>query len=297
MQDTIKVANLAEFAAVPAVLLGFAPEESVVLIAMAGREVVFVSRFDLAHHTLPSWHEDLITAMQSNDCDAVSVLAYSDDAAAGARAVADVRERLADWSQRGVVISQGMCWETEHGQLVGTPEALVAGHALQVWAGVDLSMTRADVVAPIQPPTPADLPRLKELHNEIAAELAYQSDQPARLAGLLGATEPLTESEAVTLALLLTEAEHTAAVLDRLTKATAPQLRARLIDARSRATSHTEADVLGLLGVACWLTGDGAQLSECCEQLDSIHPAHPLRALMHHVLANGIPPSRWETFR
>jgi hypothetical protein len=50
---------------------------------------------------------------------------------------------------------------------------------------------------------------------------------------------------------------------------------------------------LGLLGLASWLTGDGATQNVCLERLDQLQPLAPLAALLDWINQKVLPPSAW----
>jgi thiosulfate reductase cytochrome b subunit len=54
---------------------------------------------------------------------------------------------------------------------------------------------------------------------------------------------------------------------------------------------------LGLLGVAAWLTGDGALQTVCLERLDQLAAWVPLAAMLDWINATVLPPSAWPHYR
>ena len=51
---------------------------------------------------------------------------------------------------------------------------------------------------------------------------------------------------------------------------------------------------LGLLGVAAWISGDGALLNCCAERLERSDPGYTLGHLLAEISERALPPSLWD---
>lgn len=58
-----------------------------------------------------------------------------------------------------------------------------------------------------------------------------------------------------------------------------------------------DADLYALLGLASWLTGDGARALMALEQSATIDPNHTLTRLIFTIVTSGINPNAWEELR
>ena len=55
--------------------------------------------------------------------------------------------------------------------------------------------------------------------------------------------------------------------------------------------------VLGMLGLAAWVSGEGALQVACIERAEKIAPHHPLIALLGQINAAAAPPVLWDQLR
>ena len=61
----------------------------------------------------------------------------------------------------------------------------------------------------------------------------------------------------------------------------------------SRAVPELSAGPLGLMGVAAWISGNGALQNLCGERLVEIHPGYSLGPLLLDLSNRAVPPSAW----
>ena len=64
-----------------------------------------------------------------------------------------------------------------------------------------------------------------------------------------------------------------------------------------RALTPYRAGPLGLLGMAAWLTGNGALMTICLEQLEVVEPLGPLATLLDWLNLKVLPPDLWPSHR
>ena len=102
----------------------------------------------------------------------------------------------------------------------------------------------------------------------------------------------LTWTRAVETAVLLDNPEHVGHVLGTIVGTNAAHYRAQLLATRRYCPQGYEPNVIGLLALSCWLTGEGAQMIECMHQLEGLNPTHPILIILQRL--HHLPPTIWE---
>ena len=300
---TLRGRNRADLVAMPAVLLGFHPSESLVAIGIVQGRVEFCARIDLVDlaEDICMFTDQLLNASANfDDCGFVLVgfgacPEYTGHLVDDVAVVlgASVRDCLVSDDQRyWGVGTYGL--EPVEGIPCVFSESMLAADA--VYQGVTIEDHRADAVRDVAPPTPRRLADLEGAWEE-AMRWGSEADEEAlflELGRLVESSAPLDDAAATRLALLLDDPCLMGEVLSRLSATTAPTMRLRLLEARSCVNDATAPNVVGLLAVACWLDHQGAQQSECMMQLERLDPSHPVLAMLSRFNYLGIPPSRWD---
>lgn len=303
LPTTIRASSTDDLLAVPAVLLGFQPEESCVVLGFEGKRVRFCARLDLAWlaEGLPQLAEQLLHAQDNFDHCEFVVLGYSENPHSAAESIMDllavlsspVRDVLIASSDRYFVPGpDGL--EPEEGLPWSVRDCTVSAQA--VFHGVPVGRARDEAIAEVRAPSSAELAEA-EYHITQAVDLLDGLDeqqQQRELARLIGCPIPLALEDAAVLAVLLADMEHVGEVMAQLSRASASRIRARLLEARRCADDHLAPNVVAVLGLACWLDGEGAQLSECLAQLGKLAPGHTVAELLQRIHSLAIPPSRWD---
>ncbi|PIE19516.1 MAG: hypothetical protein CSA64_05185 [Arachnia propionica] len=288
--------------ALPAIVLGFRPRESCVVLALRQRRVQFCSRMDLDWYTTDFAE---VAVQLLNACDEASpcqvvLLGYGQDrreVAASLRELIDVFEGdvMRVLSTDG---EQLWCDEEVWGDGPGEPycwlDSAVVAEA--VYQGIVIVDSRAEAVAEVMPPPGADDGALAQLLAQERAAVQGMSLTEAmrQFDSLVAAPTGLRPEQAGRLAVLLETPQLVSEVMSRLTRADAKSLRVRLLQARAQCDARAAINVLALLAVTCWLTGYGAQQSACMEQLDRLQPQHPVLEMLVRLHHLGIPPQRWD---
>lgn len=278
----------------PAVMLGFHPSDSCVVMGLSGRTVSFCARLDLdwfVHHFDQVADQIINASAHVPECRFV-VIGYGDPDAASL-AVAELVAVVGEQRVLEAMVTDGRTtWlftsDLEPQEIECSTSAL---EAQAVYEGVRICADREEAVAPVErhEPLPAD---------EVAsAEALVTSLSPADamdlLAELVESDEPLSPTEACTLAVLLEDEDRVAAVLSRLSILTAEVMWLNLLAARTVAPAASEDNVVALLGMASWLNGQGAAQSSCMEQLARSNPQHTVGGLLNRLHREGVPPRRW----
>lgn len=279
----------------PAVLLGFHPSDSCVVMGLSGPTVAFCARLDLdwfVTHFDQVADQILHASAQVPDCRFVLIGFGDPDLASlavvemsGVVGESRVLESLVTDGERYWCLDEDL--ETHEFQ-VGTSSLA----AQAVYEGLRICADREQAVAPVELSEPLP-PAEQEAGAALVASLSPDEGM-ARLAELAESADPLQPAEAQTLALLLLDEDRMGAVLARLSVASADLLWENLVAARRVAPPSAEPNVLALLGMASWLSGRGAAQTSCLEQVERIHPEHPVGALLSRIHRYGIPPRRWD---
>lgn len=292
--------------AVPAVLFGFQPEESLVFLAVGDGRVEFGARLDLGmtpRDRLAALRQVQAARDQLPPC-RFTVIGFSADPDAARAAIAAMAPVLGRDLASALVADGERYWELTDAAALpgpGTPYDLSgSGIAAQaVFAGLPLRQSRAEAVAAVLPPPLHRRAALAELLDEADNRVAVLAHDERRqeLRRLITAGAALDVAEAATLACLLGDPDLMWAALARIDGDSAVVAHSRLTEARAVSVGRVERNVLGLLGLACWLAGHGAQQTECMAQLQALDAGHPLLLLLSRLHAAGTPPSRWRRVR
>ncbi len=294
--------GLQDTASIPVIMMGFRLTESCAVLGVDGNRVVFCGRMDLEvladQAALPDFEDQMLAAVNHSTVDAVLLVGYSDNPAEAARLLDAFAARLFRHVTVGrcVVAAQHTVWEVLNGQLDGDGVPFCLDDELDKVEAVIpnwVQGSRAEAVAEVRPTlqvyeaAEVVLATAEALHN--LDDLTPQQ-QHTRLRELLeGPALPL--AHAVELAVLLDNPAHVAAVLDTITDGNADAHHTQLVTTNKYSPQGYEPNVIGLLALSCWLTDEGAQMSDCMEQLEQRSPGHPLLAILQQV--HHLPPTAW----
>lgn len=293
----------ADLLAIPVIMLGFHPRESCVVLGVRGTRVEFCARMDLDWFTncfgFGKVADQLANAVAACAGCTVAVLAYTSDVDAGAVAVGELVSVVGEDIVAEALVTDGdRFWYALPGMLLppeGIPYSYASSNcaAQAVYSGVNVTGSREQAVADVQPPAEEDEHSVAAAIEAATSTIAplTPSQRMARLARLMNDAEPLGP-RAAELTVLLQEEEHFCEVLAQLNSDSAGRLRPRLAEARRACPAPFAAHVVSLLALACWLDGEGAQQSDCLAQLEMLGAQHPLVGMlqaMHHL---AMPPKR-----
>lgn len=288
--------NAPDLLSVPAVMLGFFPMDSCVVLATQSDRVQMCARLDL--HWFVDGYDVAVDSIRTAlgriaGCE-VFLLGYArviDDAIDSVEAMACVvgaklrrvyvtdAERYWDIDVEDPMVDAGTAWDWAASQVT----------ASAVYHGMSVAPSREEFVKGALDP-----PREHPLIPQAEAHVAALADPMAELAALTGTPDRLDEFAAARLAVLLEREECAAELMVRLNVADASRLRRRLSEARRTVRGHRAVNAVALLGVASWLDGQGAIAAQCLTQLVETAPCHPLTALLEMVHQEALPPGCWE---
>jgi len=289
-------------------LLGFHPAESLVMVLFRHGRVVVTARLDLPPPALAGAVLDRVRELtRQHGIDDLVLVAYGGDGAAGRQLLAGLLAGLPDGVgvREALLVSGGRWWSvtcrTGCCPAGGTPFDPTA-HPLAaeaVYAGLLASSDRGAVAARVQGPAEEDLLGLgAEVGRGRAATASLGRPAAAALmAGTvraaLGRPDPPDATCALlgVLALDLTVRDVAWALISR----EAVQDHLRLWSAVvARSPDEVASAPLALLGVAAWVSGDGALLNCCVERLERIDPGYTLGHLLADISERALPPDLWD---
>lgn len=317
----VALTNPAELIAVVPHLLGFHPENSLVLITHVNRKrprIGIVLRVDLPtpdeHHALA---RQLLTPTRNASAIAVSVVvvggaAVPSERTPGRDLVDVIRSVFAEcgivmahrlWTSRIERDAPWRCYDdTCRGRL---PDPLATEFAaVSVASGVVTRDCRADLIASVAHDDEVEVAKRAELMTMIADA----TESPSALGVVLAAREKLAVVEdaitamrteslkldndmVVRLAMALREhrVRDACMTIDAELARSAERLwlaLTKLVPAPERAEPAC------LLAIACYLRGDGAMASIALECARSADPGHELATTLNEVLYRAVPPAR-----
>ncbi|MFL6026915.1 MAG: DUF4192 domain-containing protein [Friedmanniella sp.] len=304
----LRVRRPSDFLAVVPYLLGFHPSESLVVVLSRHGRVVLTARLDLPPPPLVgAVLEQVLSLAEKHGIDELVLLAYGEDGP-GAR---EVLQRLLDGVPGSVVVREALLvsgdrwWSlscrTGCCPAAGTPFDPTT-HPLAaeaVYAGLAAESSRAVLERQVRGPEPPDVPRLQEevrqargrapLDRATAAALMAETVR-AVVRGTTDADEPTCALLAV-LALDLTVRDVAWALISREAVDAHLRLWSTVV---ARSPDEVAAAPLGLLGVAGWISGNGALLNCCVERLERLDPDYTLGLLLSDISDRALPPSLWD---
>lgn len=298
-QITLSCQTTTDLLSIPVVMLGFHPRESLVVMVISGGRVKMCARADL---TWFATHFGETVASIRNGVqrfhDAhVALIAYSSNITTGAQSALEMLDALGGQVQEMLVTDGDRYWDMLGGDHPWDPghrwawdESALAASA--VYNGMPVAASREDVVAAVAEPVIDE--HLAERMEHAATVVADSDDPLSDLEWLMEADAPLDLDEACRLAVLLQDDEGATAVMSALSAENAEHYRARLMEARRTVAGPASANVVGLLGLACWLDGQGAMAADCLQLVMDLAPHCLPGEMLEFVQSSALPPTWWD---
>lgn len=308
----LRISSAADTLAVIPYLLGFHPRESVVAMVLQGNQVKLTARLPLEILERPDELNCRLAQMAGMYPNAAWLLAgYCEDRE---RAIASVEEVLGHLEDAQVcevldalVVSQGRFWSLlcddesccpPEGQILDAVNSPIAVQA--IIHGLQALPDRDDLVERVRPPRGWAARAATERMNDafvLIRQLGFSRAEEF-FDELLdrGLADPLTltEDELAALAAMVFFASLRDIGLRRIHRFDAER-HVELWQTVVRATPREfQPAVLGVLGLASWVSGDGAMQVVCLERGAKIAPGHSLMALLEEINRMAAPPSLWE---
>jgi hypothetical protein len=305
----LKVRRPDELLAIIPYLIGFHPDESIVVVFIQSGRVVLAARIDLP----PESAGDELAAQieylaKRHEASALALVAYSTASLPAHRLLTRLMDRLAKHKLADVLyVGHGRWWSLTCGEdccpLNGTPFDL-SSHPLSaaaVFAGLGTRANRQELAAAVSGPVETELPRLQGLADTLLIELEHFDDPSAAARFMVNLVDTsvsdrsaLSERQAVLLGLLVTDL-HVRDLAWALLSPDNAEEHVRLWGAVvAKVPPALAAAPLCLLGLAAWVCGAGALLNCCCERLAQVDPGYSIGRLLRDISAQALPPSVWE---
>ena len=298
-----------ELLAIIPYLIGFHPQESLVVVFVRLGRVILAGRLDLPADADGKKMADFIGALAKRErAEALALVAYSAAALPANRLLTRLMDHLTDHELTDVLyVGHGRWWSLtcadECCPLAGTPLDLTS-HPLSasaVLAGLGTRASRHELEASVAGPPDDELPRLDRLIDALLAD-HEQLDEPEEAGRLLasmidhGLVNPdvLDEESCVLLGLLVRDVH----LRDLAWALIAPASADDHVRLWGAVVAHVPPAVaaapLCLLGIAAWVQGAGALLNCCSERLARVDPDYSMGRVLAEISEQAIPPSRWQ---
>ena len=295
-------------------LVGFTPEESLVVIVTRNSRVEVTARVDLDDIQGPGATEDLLDRIWDRFPDADAFLvAYTDDHTAGWEMLHRADAHLSDRADRQTMLIDHDTWELPDGE-TGTIDHSGAIAAQAAGYGLKLRPNRADLKASF-----ASAPDTDQLTTQVAnvldtlppprdtdAILGLTSDLLRRNlprdetegAGRPAARIPL--DDAIKLAVLAQNPSAQSLAVLSITRDNAPEHLALWRDVVNQIPAYGAEAPLYLAGMAAWVSGDGASAVVALDRSLDLNPSGKPTGqvrLLSQLIDQVVPPSNWESIR
>lgn len=291
---TIRGTTRADLIALPAVMLGFHPWESCVVLALDGTSVRFCVRLDNDWFVadFDAIASQILQASGNAGATSYVLIGFGDPDLACA-AILELIDVLGVSTVVEALVADGYrYWSVlDPGEPVGYSFETSSVAAQAVFQGLNVSHDRETALLPVtssSPPTPS------HIAVEEATVAGLTSTEAMESLARLAEADALSQPEALRLAVLVADEDRFTALLARMKTWTAERYWERLIEVRCVCPRKYEPNVLALLALASWLCGKGAAHTSCLEQLARRAAGHPMLSLLHRVHRDGVPPRRWD---
>lgn len=301
MAEHIQVTSPSELAEVVPYLVGFAPEESlVVLVARQGR-VVVTARVDIADLSEPGAAEQTLDAMWGRFPDATGTLmAYTADHETGWQLIERCAAHRPEAGLRQLVID-GDTWHLPSGE-TGSVDRYGAIAAEATVRGLQRRGSRSELES-----TFATAALTEPLMDLIEAAIGILPDRGDvgeavdRMHALIqtNLSEPVAPAAAVQLALLTSHPDAHEVALLSVTRANAEAHFRLWRQVTNQVPDAFAKGPLFLAGLAAWVSGDGAAANIAIDKSIDLAPGgrHSPDRLLSALINTVTPPDAWRRIR
>jgi Domain of unknown function (DUF4192) len=307
----IKVRRADDLLAIIPYLIGFHPDEDLVVVFIKSDRVRLTTRTDIPPESAADELAEWIDALAKREqIDAVALVAYSAASLPANRLLTRLMDRLSDHQLTDVLyVGHGRWWSLTCGDeccpLAGTPYD-ISSHpvaAAAVFAGLDVRASRRELEESVSGPPETEVPRLLDLAEDLLDELEPFDSRAAAgkfLVSLMDAAMAdfdLDERSCLLLSLLVTDVYARDLAWARISHSDAEKHVRLWAGVVSRVPQVLAAAPLCLLGMAAWVAGHGALVNCCRERVSQVNPDYSMGRLLAEIGERGIPPSVWQSIR
>lgn len=308
----VRIKNDADIVAVIPYLLGFQPADSVVGMVFADRKLITTVRFPIEMGDSPAALAARLGVICRQFPEAGWILAgYSPDRRRAAQLIEHMTAGIGEqYVLESIYVNGGRYWSLSckvpgccpaEGRLIDTGASPVSARA--VLAGMQVLESRAQLDESIRPPrgwaARAAINRMADARASICHLDLVQIEETFEKRVREGLADPAQVSgdDAAMLAAMAYYPTARDRALSLLTRHDAER-HVDLWQVVARLTPRdSQPPVLGLLGLAAWVSGNGALQVVCVERAEKVAPNHPLVRLVADINAAAAPPSVWDQLR
>ncbi|MDX6322211.1 MAG: hypothetical protein QOF52_2069 [Propionibacteriaceae bacterium] len=289
-------------------LLGFHPTESVVLVVIRGREVALAARVDLPPIAAVDQLVDRLSEIADrNGASAVVVFTFSEDPVAATELMLRLIEGLRPFGLVDAIHADGRRWWSmicadrccpEDGTPYGSGSGRLAAEA--VYAGLSTRSSRHEIEALVAGPDATEEAALRNVVERVADDLGpssrvqRRSEMAELVNGFLAEPRSLGDAECSRFALLAADVEVRDVAWSLMSRDRAEDHVDLWQQVVSRTVSPLESAPLCLLGMAAWISGNGALMVCCLERVSTLDPAYTMAGLLEDINRRGVPPKAWD---
>lgn len=326
-ERTRRLSSPADLLALVPCVLGFHPEDSLVLVVVKGAGEHLHARVDLTPDDidLEVAGATLLNAVRRVQARQVALVAYTDDPLLAEVVVDRLDEQLFDIDVDVVcaVRADGLRWysldcDDDCCPPEGRPYDL-SSHPITAQAVLEGQVTyrsRAELADSLVSTDPDDVEAVAEAADEAVRRLGSATGGPTqavpealrrllvaegewvrdRVRRFLDGGEPLDVAEAGRMAAAMVSIQVRDVAWSEMTRDNARRHVELWRDLVRRTPLDLRAAPAALLGFAAWLSGDGALAWCAVERCQEAEPDYSLAGLISQALVAAVPPSTWQPF-
>lgn len=291
-------------------LIGFTPEESLVIVVIDQDRVAVTARVDLADIQRPGEAEHLLDRIWARFPDASGCLvAYTDDQQAAWPLLNRCRSHLPRGAARQAMVIDGDTWHLVNG-LSGAADPYGRLAAEASYRGLQRLPSRSQLVASFA--SPSDSAELSTRVDTAISKLPAADDTDAviaRMGELVRRNLPTAgdgsktlrvgAEDAVQLAVLAQHGSAREVALLSITRSSATEHLAMWRSVVNNVPEFGAEAPLFLAGMAAWAAGEGAAASIALERVDHLSQRghYPPAKLLDELIDQVVPPTAWDDLR
>lgn len=304
-QPLLRITGVAEALGLIPHLLGFHPEESLVVLVMKEGRVQVTARIDLEPMAEPLACADLLSRLWARYPGAGAwFIAYAADAGLAWRVLDTCAAHTTGIGQFRVVHVDGARWWAD------TPHAAPGRHdptctrlaAEATVLGLPARPSRQALAETLAGPADADLESLVDIASRLEEVLSgwtlrRRRQALRRLIAEFAEGVTLSDDQCVELSLLVQDPAVRDEALLAITRSEADRHVCGWTQVVRRSLLPLQAFPLGLLGISAWVTGNGALQMICLERASRLAPECGLVRIMSDLNEMVLPPEAWDDLR
>lgn len=294
----LTVRTLDDLVAVVPYLLGFHPRDSLVVVVMDGGGVQLTGRIDITDAANEDCLAELVGRLVQRFGAAEQwYLAFTDDPDVAWSVLGSCAELVGAVRLGRLLHVDSQAWQVDHRCGESGRLGLNAVATQAAVLGLSARANRSDLRTQIAAPDDADVAALLAEFDDARSWRESLSLAEQRRGVIKLTSAAAGQRDYVRLAVLVADPKLQVEVLRGMETGTAAAAVACWTTVVAHCLTPHLVGPLGLLGVASWLTGDGATQNICLERLDQLQPMAPLAAMLDWINHKVVPPTAWPQYR